>query len=65
MAEKIDKTSYESSETGKKQSEYHSSYDWREWILAAIERAEKNPDLSPQKKRELIADLKIALNSVD
>lgn len=65
MSEKPTEKPYESSKTGKKHSEYSSSYDWREWILAAIERAEKNPDLSPQEKRELIADLKVALNSVD
>lgn len=65
MSEKLNEQPYESKETGKKHSEYSSSHDWREWILEAIERAEKNPDLSPQEKRELIADLMVALRSVD
>ena len=65
MSEKLNEQRYESTETGKKHREYSSSHDWREWILDAIERTEKNPDLSSQEKREIIADLMIALRSVD
>ena len=54
-----------STETGKKHSEYASSYDRRERILAVIEKTRNAPNLTPEEKREIIDDYRKALDSIN